>query len=412
MFQKYLITAIVISLFTTSANAQWNLSYYSNNSYAPLSVINKDTIVTTDYSGRMYYSHDSGDDWQFYQTQFSNSYFWDMHFPTSTVGYACGGTMGFGPYYSILIKTTDGGVTWDSLSTNQLPGGNVYFADQVTGFVSGGNELWKTTDGGQNFAPTDLQLPSDVIITEIYFDSPSVGIVATISYTNEQKHFITIERTADLGVTWNTVYNDTIFENSSTVYYEKINVFHFPNSNVGYAAGGNGLFLKTTDGGLTWTKQYLAPYTNLTGLFFTSPSVGYINNAGGIYKTTDGGQTWTVQNISPLGIISEIAFANAAVGYAVGKDGIYKTTNGGGLNVKEHEQSSLIVYPNPADDLLHIQLGKNTTILSGCIFNNLGEKAKSFSDAETIDVSGLNAGLYFLKLKTTDGDYYKKIIVE
>lgn len=417
MRQNYFILIIGLLLSTTVANAQWNLIKASDYSTA-MSVINKDTIATIDYGhlGRIYYSHNGGQNWDYYQTPFVQSWFLDMHFPTSTVGYVCGGT-NFGQYRNVILKTTDAGKTWDSLTTNAFTGyefSDIHFVNADTGFVASPwilGKILKTTDGGQNFSYIDL--PNSEIPTEIYFvpqndpTSSFIGFVATRYYLNNQKKYvIAMHRTADLGNSWTTVFSHVVDD------IRAINTINFADDTVGYAVGQNGLFLKTIDGGMTWIKKNLAPYTNLTGLFFTSPQVGYINNAGGIYKTTDGGQTWTVQNISPLGVIRGIAFANDTIGFAMGDTWIYKTTNAGGLHVEDYKKSPFDVYPNPVSDILYIQSQENERILSGCIYNNLGQKVKVFSKTKTINISELNTGLYFLRLKTTAGEFYEKIIVE
>jgi len=79
---------------------------------------------------------------------------------------------------------------------------------------------------------------------------------------------------------------------------------HFPSSTTGYAVGVDGTILKTTDQGLTWssTTNAYAGYW-FWDVHFTSENVGYVvgetdpqNNPSGngiILKTTDGGSTWT-----------------------------------------------------------------------------------------------------------------------
>src|SRR5690606_10995241 len=153
----------------------------------------------------------------------------------------------------------------------------------------------------------------------------------------------------------------------------------------GIAVGGNGLFLKTTDGGVTWTSSFINPYTNLTGLHFISPDVGYVNNAGGIYRPEDGGMSWTVQNISPLTIIHQIKFANDTLGYALGDNGIYKTTNGGMvLSVNEINNAlDLTIYPNPTSGKIFIA-SPTESITSMAIFNQIGQKIKELQATDEI----------------------------
>lgn len=81
-------------------------------------------------------------------------------------------------------------------------------------------------------------------------------------------------------------------------------------SNVGYVVGssgiynGDGIMLKTIDGGDTW-NQILPAFGEmdaLTGVFFTSIEVGYIVGWNDyVAKTIDGGETWTQLSLSNEG---------------------------------------------------------------------------------------------------------------
>ena len=74
----------------------------------------------------------------------------------------------------------------------------------------------------------------------------------------------------------------------------------FPSNLVGYIGGADSIFLKTIDGGLTWTE---VNYSGITfpgepvfnKLQFLTDDLGYtsVGDFQGIYKTVDGGSTWT-----------------------------------------------------------------------------------------------------------------------
>ena len=101
-------------------------------------------------------------------------------------------------------------------------------------------------------------------------------------------------------------------------------------SSIGYAVGssstyeGNGVILKTTDGGFSWFKISVGTIPGLEGVAFTSTNVGY---AGGwqnyFIKTTDGGATWSQINIAPdIWYFKEIEFWDANHGIASAQDNI------------------------------------------------------------------------------------------
>lgn len=77
-------------------------------------------------------------------------------------------------------------------------------------------------------------------------------------------------------------------------------------------------------------------------------------------------------------------------------------------------QKNIKVYPNPTSKYLNIELPQNTEnrIESIEMYNLLGKKIKSFQKNTTIDVSSFSKGIYILKIKGTDFDVQKEIIIE
>lgn len=78
-----------------------------------------------------------------------------LHFPSPSVGYAVAKGGGAGPVF-FLFKTSDGGVTWQSMA---IPGAqdaaDVFFVDADNGYVRTGpadtGRLFRTSDGGRTF---------------------------------------------------------------------------------------------------------------------------------------------------------------------------------------------------------------------------------------------------------------------
>ncbi len=103
-------------------------------------------------------------------------------------------------------------------------------------------------------------------------------------------------------------------------------------SNVIFAAGNNGVILKSNDNGNTWTNQNSSVNNALRAIYFTDANTGYVAGASGIIlKTTNGGINWTQQSSGTTFLLRSIYFTDANTGYIVGSGGtILKTTNGGG----------------------------------------------------------------------------------
>lgn len=395
-------------------NAQWNYLNSPTTFETYMEVVNKDTLVySLGATGIIYHSFDGGDTWSESQTGLEYSWIFDFDFPTNEIGYGCGGTY-FGLYQDVIIKTENAGLTWDTLTTNSFgvyTFNNVEFLNRDTGFVASSYLLLKTLDGGESFTPIEIVTDGVFSINNLQSNQDGVLFVAASKLLATNSYRISIYRSEDLGDTWLEVYSDEMDE-VGAFNHRYVGDISFPNPQTGYAVGGKGLFLKTTDAGLTWTQNFISPFSNLSALWFTSPDVGYINNAGGISKTIDGGNTWAVQNMNVPAIVQDIQFASANVGYVVTDAKLYKTVNGGEvMSILENEMAAnILVFPNPAREFISVSF-PNGRIQSIEIYNVVGQKVIPVSNNfEKIYLSKIPSGIYILSIETDKGVVTKRLI--
>jgi Flp pilus assembly pilin Flp len=83
----------------------------------------------------------------------------------------------------------------------------------------------------------------------------------------------------------------------------------------------------------------------------------------------------------------------------------------GVLSSDKFSQVSFTMYPNPATEVVNIELQDGVILESVTIYNNLGQKIKTINQ-NTVDVSTLAKGLYFVEVTTNHGKASKKIIIE
>ena len=85
-------------------------------------------------------------------------------------------------------------------------------------------------------------------------------------------------------------------------------------------------------------------------------------------------------------------------------------------SVEENTEVSTSVHPNPATDCITIDLPNEEDCQSIEIFSIDGRLVETFpemSQQTTIDISGLNAGMYIMKIKMVDGrEFSEKIVKE
>jgi hypothetical protein len=73
---------------------------------------------------------------------------------------------------------------------------------------------------------------------------------------------------------------------------------------------------------------------------------------------------------------------------------------------------ALTIYPNPTKDLLNIETKNNSTISSASIYNALGQIVMTTTTSNTINVSNLITGIYFIKAKLDGKESIIKFIKE
>lgn len=74
-------------------------------------------------------------------------------------------------------------------------------------------------------------------------------------------------------------------------------------------------------------------------------------------------------------------------------------------------QAHFTVYPNPVSEVLNIELDQALTLQKVVLYNNLGQQVKA-TDKNSIDVSSLSKGVYFVEVHTNSGKATKKVIVK
>lgn len=105
----------------------------------------------------------------------------------------------------------------------------------------------------------------------------------------------------------------------------------------------------------------------------------------------------------------DIGLAPDISGNAAGCESIPVVEEACGLGVTEFQLQQISLYPNPANDVVNIQLLDGLLLQRVELYNVIGQKVSS-SESVDLQVADLAAGLYFVKIITSEGTVLKRLI--
>jgi len=199
-----------------------------------------------------------------------------------------------------IHHTTDGGITWQDRSDPAFDGNfwqGIHPVSNSDVWLCGGTPLTgmiiHTTDGGSSWTSHADSLIGDYcLITISAWDADNIWAVG---------HCYTIVKTADGGTSWEIVTPDSLQTSDNDA-----NGLTLLSADDVWVVLDYGNVWRTTDGGDNWTFQTVP--TEVDGYFYLRISAQDANTAwatgrspegspmGVIIHTTDGGNTWTRQD--------------------------------------------------------------------------------------------------------------------
>ncbi len=338
-----------------------------------------------------------------------------------------------------LFKTTDGGITWDTISTGQIFTTSasfpnvVHFFDAANGMlmgdpVGGFYEIYITTDS----ANTWTRVPSVNIPAPL---TGEFGIVNVYGAIGDYIYFGTnngrVFRSYDRGNTW--VASTMGIANTSNgvtgvSFRDSLNGFALRATNANPTVYTS---FRTNNAGASWSVvspvgtffksdfQYVPGTTAMISVAASSvggrgSSISYNDGSNWVTLDTNG-------NGTSDGYVA-IDFLDATTGWAGGfafnplTDGIYKWA-GGTVGISEAvDNGSINAYPNPSGNVVNLETSKSFKYnVSLTIMDVLGnviseQNFARWSNPTTINVSNLAQGVYFVRIASGNEVMVKRIV--
>jgi photosystem II stability/assembly factor-like uncharacterized protein len=213
--------------------------------------------------------------------------------------------LGFGTNH--LGKVTTGTGVWNELSPNvpMVDYIGVHFNNPDTGFAVGAlGTIIKSTDSGSTWI-TEISGTTNVLLKVYSLDGQ---LVIATGYDG------LILRSTDGGETFTQVVVSGLGSGNDMWGLQILN------DSIAWACGIGNALIKTTDGGQTWQSVSTGINTNYWWIDFLTNQYGFIACDGGIVlKTTNGGATWTQHqagdsnNLFTLDAIDSLHIAAAGI---------------------------------------------------------------------------------------------------
>lgn len=232
--------------------------------------------------------------------------YYAVRFVTPSIGFAAGSK-------GHLLRTLNGGATWDSLASHTLStlNGLAFLTPSIGKTVGAGGTIIGTTDGGTTWTADTSGISSELDAVAAIDSAHWVAVGASSM----------ILTTSNGGSAWVVRSSPTSISFSSVA---------FPLPSLGYIVGSSSSMLVSVDTGKTWANKTVNVTTDLTSMAFLDSLNGFaVGSPGAILQTTDGGYNWNVINSLAVPFTGvAIASKNSAV--AVGSGGaVYQTADGG-----------------------------------------------------------------------------------
>jgi photosystem II stability/assembly factor-like uncharacterized protein len=363
-----------------------------------------------------------------------------------------------------VFRTTNSGQNWDVIPVGGIGneiycvwGFNATTAIVGEGIVSGGANMYKTTNSGLNWVSILQTPPNRGYFNGLAFTKANGGLFGLAIAER-------IYRSTNSGATWieinagvNGVSNaqnslmiiDNQFygfgmnngaarirlttDNSTTWVTQTISVsgnytsaiaFH-TNKLLGVAATSTSppIISRTTDGGLTWNNVNIG--SGLSGECYfnwvpNTPVVYILGSNGGVKRSTDNGLTWILTPTAGVTNLTGFDFThvnNVVYGYAVSSNGnVIKLSDTlqiltGNTNTNNETPNSFSLsqnYPNPFNPTSNINYSiPQNAYVKLTVFDALGREIAVLEDGlkqagvyeSVFNGSNFASGLYFYKLQ-------------
>lgn len=233
-------------------------------------------------------------------------------------------------------RTEDGGATWTLLEVLPASLRTTVFLDHQHGFIgtlTQPNLLYETTDGGETFSDITSRISGPLPHGICGIWAVNEDVIYGVGWYAGPAHFV---KTTDGGQTWTSRAMSEYVGSLVDVFFWDEQRGLAVGATAGVSHSTHAVVLLTEDGGETWSVRHSSIGRREWSWKITvpTPTTGYVSVEGAVFpakvlKTTDAGLTWTELTIPGSTDLQGLGFVTENVGWASGRGMTSVTTDGG-----------------------------------------------------------------------------------
>ncbi len=296
----------------------------------------------------------------------------------------------------------------------------------VTTDPNNSNKIWASYE----FAGTIIIDFTDIFnpqVTNLTMPSSNYHVSTFIDPTNSDRVIVgqggELFESLDAGGSWLNVSTGLSLDPQSDYIFD---IQQNPNNSDEFMIATTQGVLKSEDGAQTWSSSYVAEnvrsisYSDVVEdqIVISIPS-GEFNWAQILY-TADNGAEWTA---IPFEAIEHVGSSSMDFTFQENSITAYLATYDLGVITYEidtttlstpnfdNNSNNMLVYPNPTNSVINIELRNGEVANRISIFSYTGQKVNEVSGMNSVNLENLNKGIYFVRIEGSNGsNYVKKII--